>query len=56
MNDKKQHIKKLAEMVFDGEPLQMKYLRKCISELSEEDMLAFVQEVDRIFQQYAENI
>ena len=56
MNDKRAHIKEPADIVFDGSALKMRYLRERISQLTDEEMLEFVQEVDSIFQQYAENI
>jgi hypothetical protein len=56
MNDKQAHIKELAEIVFDGSALKMRYLRERISKLTDKEMLELVQEIDSIFQQYAENI
>jgi hypothetical protein len=56
MNDKESHIKELANIVFDGSAFRMGYLRERISKLTDEEMLEFVQEIDHIFQRYAENI
>ena len=56
MNDKQAHIKELADIVFDGKPARMAYLRERISKLTDEEMLELVQKIDSVFQQYAENI
>jgi hypothetical protein len=56
MNDKKSHIKELADIMFSVNPLKMRYLRERISLLTDEEMLEFAQQVDYVYQQYAENI
>jgi hypothetical protein len=56
MIERQAHIKELADIVFDGKPTRMAYLRERISKLTDEEMLELVQKIDSVFQQYAESI
>lgn len=56
MNDKEAHLKKLADIVFDGKKGEMRFLRESISKLTDEEMLELVKRIDVVFQHYAENI